>query len=428
VEKIRKNVGGVAVALERAMRLHGGTWICWGDGNLDYRYPEESLNGYRIQRIFLTPREKKGFYDDYANGTLWPLFHYFRERIKHSHNGFQMYYEVNRKFAEHIMESAAHDDMIWLHDYQLAMVPKILREMEYRGKIVFTWHIPWVAGEFYSILPESQQILESLNSCDMVTFHTAGYAKNFRDCVSGILKARVYPVIKSVPLGIDTSMYSSFKGGNEANKPFSDQKMIFSVDRLDYSKGLINRVFAIEELLRRYPELRRKFVYLMVVNPSRTSISEYLNMKRELETAIGRINGLHSDLKWRPIVYIYRKISDSSLIRYYRQADVALITPLIDGLNLVAKEFIAASDHGVLILSSFAGAAKEMDGAIIVNPNDIGEVAESIYQSLNMPEAEIMSRLKKMKGIVNRHNLSWWIRTINMSLRYLNEYSSIGGN
>ncbi|MDS0256735.1 trehalose-6-phosphate synthase [Thermoplasmatales archaeon AK] len=416
-EKVRKNVGGVAVALEKAMRSFGGIWVCWGDGSMDYKYPEENLNGYALVRIFLTQKERHGFYDDYSNGTLWPLFHYFRDRIRHTRSGFRYYYEVNRKFAEKIAEVSGRDSRIWVHDYQLSMVPKLLREEGYRGKIVFTWHIPWVAREFFSILPESGHLLESLNSCDLITFHTEDYVRNFRESVTGILREKVIPRTKSIPLGIDVNYYSRKSHDEMVERPFENQKMIFSVDRLDYTKGLINRVYAVEELLRKHPDLRRRFVYVMVVNPSRTTVAEYAEMKRELEMVIGRVNGQHSDLRWRPIIYIYRKISDASLMRYYRQADVALITPLIDGLNLVAKEFVAASDHGVLVLSSFAGAARELGGALTVNPNDIEDVAEALFQAIQMPEEEIRSRLQQLKMTVKKHNLAWWIRAVDRSIR-----------
>ncbi|KAA8922858.1 trehalose-6-phosphate synthase [Thermoplasma sp.] len=417
-EVIKENVGGVATALRRAMEKYGGTWICWGDGKLDGKYLDEDVGKYRIRRVMLSVPEKRGYYDLYSNRTLWPLFHYFRERVKYTDNGYEIYRRVNEKFASVIMQSLSKDDTIWIHDYQLSLIPKMLRDQGVSNRIIFTWHIPWVSREMFETLPESRDIIDSLSRSDFITFHTETYRKNFLDLLDS--NSRVKSLV--VPLGIDYRYFSRTKGTEIRSYALMDRKIIFSIDRLDYTKGLVNRALAIEELLRRHPDLVGKFVYVMIVTPSRTTVSDYVVMKRELEMHIGRINGEFGSISWMPILYMYRKISDRMLISYYKNADIALITPLIDGLNLVSKEFVAASERGILILSRFAGASNCLDGAVVVNPNSLGEVAEAIYNAMNMGQDEIQERLKRMKMEVSRRDTDWWIKRINaLAMRKIND-------
>lgn len=414
-ETIKKNVGGVATALRRAMKQEGGTWVCWGDGNLDHKYPEEEFEGYRIVRVFMTTRERKGFYDDYANGTLWPLFHYFRERMKLSQTGFESYRHINAKFADAILTHSDPEEKIWIHDYQLALVPKMLRDAGATNFIIFTWHIPWVASEFYATLPRARDILRGMTASDMITFHTDLYKKNFRESCENLISASGDSIsgrLFTFSLGIDSNYYSSTAESRPAIELKNNRKLVFSIDRLDYTKGLVNRALAIESLLRRYPEDARRFNYVMIVTPSRTSVSEYMNMKKDLEQTVGRINGAHADLSWQPIIYMYRRVTDKQLVNYYKSSDVGLITPLIDGLNLVSKEFIAATTHGVLILSRFAGAVYSLPDAMKVNPNDINGVADSIHQAMHMPDEEILQRLASMKKSVSMSDLNWWLSVI----------------
>ncbi len=413
-ETVKKNVGGVVTALSRAMKQDGGTWVCWGDGNLDGRYPEENYDGYRIVRVFMTSRERKGFYDDYANGTLWPLFHYFRDRMKLTSSGMNYYRQINEKYADVVARNVKAGQRIWIHDYQLALLPKMLRERGIENQILMTWHIPWVAGEFYATLPEAKELLEGIIASDMITFHTELYKKNFLESCESLLgkKDEVEGKLFTFSLGIDTSYYS----GNPANRQNielkNNRKLILSIDRLDYTKGLVNRALAIENLVRRYPDDARKFTYVMIVTPSRTSVAEYINMKRDLEMTVGRINGSYSDLTWQPILYLYRRVTDRQLMNYYRSANVALIAPLIDGLNLVSKEFVAATRNGVLILSRFAGASFSLGAALKVNPYDLNEVADKLHDALHMNESEIKFRLESMKENVMKRDINWWLSEI----------------
>ncbi len=411
---VKENVGGVATALRRALREEGGTWVCWGDGKLDHEHEVEEFEGYRIVRVILNPREKKGFYDNYSNGTLWPLFHYFRTRIKFTPDSYEHYRNVNKKFRDKILDYVEDDMDIWIHDYQLSLLPGLLKDAGVENHITFTWHIPWVSEEFFSILPESREIIRSLCKSDLITFHTKLHKKHFINSARHLLGqvAANRPRVVHIPLGIDKDYY-----GTNTSKPLGipnigDKKVIFSIDRLDYTKGLTNRVMAIDALLRKHKELRNNFVYVMVVTPSRQGIEEYKVMKKDLEMNVGRVDGKYSNLAWRPIMYMYRRINDNLLKSLYSRADIAFIAPLIDGLNLVSKEFVAANDRGIMIISKFAGASVELSGALKVNPYDIGGMADALYTALNMKDEEIEGRMSQMKHVVETHDLNWWIQNV----------------
>jgi trehalose 6-phosphate synthase len=414
----QENVGGVATGLKRIIERDGGTWICWGDGPQDYKYQIEDLGNYHIRRIILSPKEKTGYYDDYSNSTLWPLFHYFREKIEHDATSYSYYKSVNFKFAEEIVKNLKRDDIIWIHDYQLALVPHFLRVMKVENPIIFTWHIPWVSSEFYSILPEREDIVKSISESDSITFHTQKYMVNFRHSYDGIvgkskeLEKKTY----SFPLGIDFKAFSHEEITVD-KRPFEDRKILFSIDRLDYTKGLVERVNAIEMFIKKYPEFKGKFVYLMMVSPSRIGVRDYDRLKEELEMNVGRINGLYGDLSWVPIVYMYRRVNDKILKTYYGWGDIALITPMKDGLNLVSMEFVAVSKKGQLIISEFAGISEYLDGAIKTNPNSIDDVSEKIAMALRMPQEEIDQRLKRMKEFLRRHDDKWWAEKVLNTIR-----------
>ena len=410
---VRSNVGGVARALSSVMTEKGGTWICWGDGHLDEKYPEENYSGYKISRIFLNKNEKLGFYDNYSNSVLWPLFHYFRDKIYFAQHSYDLYKEVNRKFASAIAKETQPGDRIWIHDYQLALVPKMIKDLGLKNFVIFSWHIPWVASEFFSILPESTYFLESVNSADLITFHTSGYAQNYETACENILNVNPSnkKKVMAVPLGVDFKYYSHEPVKRNVWQD-KKTKLIFSIDRLDYTKGLSNKVRAIEALLRKHPDTRKQFTYVMIVTPSRYSVSEYQDMRREIEMLVGRINGLYSDLYWYPIIYMYRRIPQELLLQYYRSADITLITPLIDGLNLVCKEFASATKKGMVILSEFAGAAIDLHGSLIVNPYDIDSTADAIYKALTMSEEEKSNHLREMKKNVRTKDIHWWLSKI----------------
>ncbi len=407
-----QNVGGVATALTGVLKKYRGTWVCWGDGRNDQAHEKEDIDGYTVRRLYLTATEKQGFYNDYSNSVLWPLFHYFRSNIKLDATGFKYYYAVNEKFAKAIIEEIDSKTTIWIHDYQLMMVPSILRNLGIANNIIFSWHIPWVSSEFFSILPEGKFLARSISKSNLVTFHIKLYEKNFhRTLEYNNIKLISQLKTLSVPLGIDTRVYHPLKGqyGMHHVKKAS---IIFSVDRMDYTKGLIQRVKAIDKVLSYRKDLSGKFIYLMNVTPSRAGIQGYDEIRSKLEMEIGRVNGQYSTATWIPIVYMYHKMSFRSLLSLYSSGDIAMITPLIDGLNLVSKEFVATTKKGVLILSKFAGAAEGLKGALIVNPNNINEIASSIVRALEMSDKERKLRLEKMKKYVLLKNSDWWYKRI----------------
>lgn len=411
---VKTNVGGVATALRRVLKTEGGIWVCWGDGKLDSEHEVEDFEGYKIVRVLLNPKEKKGFYDQYANGTLWPLFHYFRTRIKFTPDSYAFYKSANKKFRDQTLRFIEKDMDVWIHDYQLTLLPGMLKDSGINNHITFTWHIPWVSQEFFSILPESREIMRSMCKSDLVTFHTKLHRSNFLESANRLLgheyKKRIRAV--AIPLGIDPDYYHPNEARPLRIPNIGDRKIIFSIDRLDYTKGLTNRVMAIDTLMRKHRELRNKFVYIMIVTPSRTSLEEYKTMKRDLEMNVGRVDGKHGDLEWRPILYLYRKITDNLLRSLYSKADIAFITPLIDGLNLVSKEFVSANEKGILIISKFAGASIKLSGSLRVNPYDIQEMADALYEALNMRDDEIKERLNTMKHEVITHDIDWWVRSV----------------
>ncbi|WP_287959986.1 trehalose-6-phosphate synthase [Acidiplasma sp.] len=406
------NVGGVATALKSMLEKFGGTWICWGRGSADENFCEEKYNNYTLKRIMLTRRERQGFYEEYSNGVLWPLFHYFRDKIKFMPVSYKIYNEVNKKFAKEISQNIENNSVIWINDYQLTMVPFHLRQMGIKNKIIFTWHIPWVSKEFYSILPEGRDIIQSLSMSDVLTFHTKLYTNNFTETYRFLFNEKPHSKVYSIPLGIDASFFSYERARKIKYDGIANKKIIFSIDRLDYTKGLINRVLAIERMLKKFPELAGKFVYVMNVTPSRTNVPEYIKMKKEIEMTVGRVNGEFSTMSWTPIIYMYRKIKDSTLLSYYKIADVALITPLIDGLNLVSKEFISVTRKGVLIISKFAGSACYLNDALHVNPYNLDEIADAIVTAINMDEGEKYDRLQKLKMEVQKKDSTWWYKKI----------------
>ncbi len=411
----KKNVGGVASALSFLIQKEGGVWVCWGDGKGDADYHVEDCGNYKIVRIILNQKEKRGFYDDYSNGTLWPLFHYFRERIRFSSSGFKYYRQVNEKFRDKVLKHVTPEMKVWIHDYQMTLLPGMLRKAGVRNFVMFTWHIPWVASEFFSILPEAEEIVHSMTKSDLITFHTPLYTNNFKSSAQRILRSNLNGSCKleSISLGIDTSYYDGNNASNVRVKSLEGRKMVFSIDRLDYTKGLVNRVLAIENMLDRFPEYSGKFVYVMIVTPSRTSVGEYQSLKKELEMTIGRVNGEYGNISWAPIIYMFRKITDRTLMSYYSHADIAIITPLMDGLNLVSKEFVSVTENGTLIISQFAGSSYDLKGgALLVNPNNIPEMADALLYSLNMRKDEIHRRLHAMKDNVRNRNLDWWLKEI----------------
>jgi trehalose 6-phosphate synthase/phosphatase len=385
---------------------------------------------FTIEPIFPDTQVYDNYYKGFSNSTLWPLFHYFPLFVEYRKEHFNDYRRLNEDFAKKIAELYQPGDIIWVHDYQLMMVPDFLRKVLPEATIGFFLHIPFPSYEIFRLIPTEwkKQLMQGMMGADLIGFHTQDYVQHFIQSAKMILQVEsqfnfVYYGNRMVkadqfPIGIDYQMFrnacidETVVGICTAlEERFYDQKVIFSVDRLDYTKGLSYRLDGFDCFLAQHPEWREKVVFILNVIPSRDTIPTYNDMKRTIEEQVSTINGKFSTLHWQPIIYRYNHLGFEELCALYQAADAALITPLRDGMNLVAKEFVASCiDKGVLILSELTGAASELNEAIQVNPTDTEEVANAIHTALTMPLIEQRSRLSLMQRRLAAYDVQKWIK------------------
>jgi len=386
------------------------------------------LTGFRVEPVFPDREQYEDYYNGFSNSTLWPLFHYFPTLVDYKKDYFEAYRDVNQQFAETIARVYQPGDTIWVHDYQLMLLPQTLREALPEATIGFFLHIPFPSYEIFRLLPSrwKRALLHGTLGADLVGFHTHDYVQHFIQSCKMILKVEnqftdiLYKerVIKTelFPIGID---YQKFRDAitdedtvgiaTSLEEKFYNQKIIFSVDRLDYTKGLDYRLDGYEEFLTRYPEWRERVVFILNIVPSRSMIAAYVKRKSRIEEKVSTINGKFSSLHWQPLIYRYNHLSFEELCALYQVADAALITPLRDGMNLVAKEYVASCiDKGVLILSELTGAASELSEAVLVNPTDVEEVADGIATALSMHPIEQRSRLSNMQRRLASYDVFKW--------------------
>lgn len=399
-------------------------WIGTGD------VPEKFTNpkGFELKNVEVPKDLYNEYYEGFSNDTIWPLFHYFSTMVSFNQKTYQSYQEVNRLFCDKIAEVVQPDDFIWIHDYQLMVLPAMVRESKPDANIGFFLHIPFPSFEIFKLLPRKwrESILKGIIGADMIGFHTNDYTQHFLksvkrtlgyDCSQNLIHTedRIARA-DAFPIGIDYEKFNNHSSSDIINEKaklleqLQDKKLIFSVDRLDYTKGILNRLIAYEYFLDHYADWHNKVIFNMVVVPSRGNIQSYKDMKNEIEATVGRINGKFSNLAWRPIIYQYKSLSFSELLALYAISDVGLITPLRDGMNLVAKEYIAAQSEkaGILILSEMTGASAELTEALIINPTDVEEVSDVINKALLMPEAEKQQRTAKMQQRIKDYNVFTW--------------------
>ncbi len=424
--KREKAVGGLVSSILPMMEKFGGVWLAAGDppgrySNAPGRPP------FDLRYIQLTAEQIQGYYHGLANGALWPLCHYFLERAQYIQEQWEIYEQVNRQFAQAVLEEAREEDVIWVQDYQLARVPCILREARPTARIAFFWHIPFPAPEVFRTLPWRSPLIRSLLACDLIGFHIPAYAENFiRTAVAlfgvqvedGVVQYKGHATqVLARPIGIDYEVIERWARLKRTEQRVSqlranlrEQTVILGVERMDYTKGILERLRAMERLLELKPELHGTVTLIQIVTPSRQGVAAYRRSKREIDEMVGRINGRFSDGIWVPIRYLYRSFSLAELMAYYRAADVALVTPLRDGLNLVAKEYVAARIHadGVLILSEFAGVAEQLQEALIVNPYNLEELAGALAQALAMRQEEQHVRMVAMQARIKQQDITWW--------------------
>ncbi len=426
------SAGGLATGLASFYREQGGLWLGWpGLSAESLRGREEEimsqLQHYSCRPVFLTQRQVENYYYGFSNKTLWPLFHYFLQYAIFDQKLWESYRRVNRLFCDAVLEVADKDSTIWVHDYQLLLLPALIRERLPEAKIGFFLHIPFPSFEIFRVLPWRADLLNGLLGADLVGFHTFDYARHFLSSVRRILgyehnlgvitTERQLVKVDVFPMGIDFDRFAySFERADVCHevrrirRRIGERKVILSVDRLDYTKGIAQRLKAFDLFLERYPEYKEKVVLILVAVPSRTRVEHYMLLKREVDELIGRINGRHGVLGWTPIWYLYRSLPFSTLAALYNLADIALVTPMRDGMNLIAKEYVATTpgDKGVLILSEMAGAAAELGEALIINPFDLNQMAEAMREAMEMPEEEQRDRNRIMKERLRRYTVHRW--------------------
>ncbi|MDX1777786.1 MAG: trehalose-6-phosphate synthase [Thermodesulfobacteriota bacterium] len=431
--------GGLVTAFAPVLRDRGGPWIGW-DGTTGGHFhkklflKESSRIGYRLIPVSLTNQQVELYYEGFSNTTLWPLFHDFLDRCQFQPETWEMYCKINQKFAQVTLEQSSAQDLIWVQDYHLLLVGKYLSQQKYRGKTAFFLHIPFPPWDLFMRLPWRTELIEGLLDYDLVGFQTERDRWNFIRCVRRLFPSAIVSgpqrmqVIEhngrvtrvgAFPISIDYEGFNQDASTKEVadeawyiHERLPERKLVLGIDRLDYTKGILERLEAFGLLLEKYPDLRGKINFIQVVVPSRTIVQEYQDMKRTIDETVGRINGQFTYQDWVPIFYIYRTLSRRELIAYYRTCEIALITPLKDGMNLIAKEYCASSveTDGVLILSEFAGAAQQLGKAsLLVNPFNLEEVADRIHQAYYMEQEERKRRMTKLRAEVRRNNIFRWI-------------------
>ncbi len=427
IEVIRSS-GGLVAALGPIHEAGDSLWL----GNLQESADpevENSLSELRYVPIAVSAAENRAYYLGYSNSSIWPLFHYLPERSIFNRSQFATYREINQRFADRAVSLAEPDDTIWIHDYHLMLVPAMIREQLPNVRIGFFLHIPFPSSELFRLLPEREEILRGLLGSDVVGFHTYDYARHFVSSVLRVLGIHMREGIAEIdgrtsaaatfPLGIDAVAWQQLALGRRAENrlrnlrsTIGDRKVILGVERLDYSKGIPLRLRAFRTLLEQNPDLRERVVFIQIAAPSRGEIPSYNEQKREIEQMVGQINGEFGSPGRVPIHYQNRSSTSVELAALYRMADVFLVTPLRDGMNLMAKEFIACQEdrNGVLVLSEFAGAASELGEALRVNPWDIESTAETIYQALHMEKKEKSNRIALMSERVRNSDVHRWAR------------------
>jgi len=423
-----KTVGGLVTSLLPMVESLGGVWVAAGDP--EGRYPSRpGRPSFDLRYIHLTPEQVQGHYHGLSNAALWPLCHYFLDHVHYDDAQWQIYEQVNQQFAQVALEEARSDDVIWVHDYQLARVPHYLRHERPSARIAFFWHIPFPSVEVFRTLPWRRPFLESLLACDWVGFHIPEYARNFMDTVHNVLGADVEDEfvyyagrttrVLARPIGIDDCAVShqarsrrTVQRVERLRQTLKEKKVILGVERMDYTKGILERIQAMERLLELKPELYGQVSLIQIAIPSRMKVQAYRRKKREIDEIVGRVNGRFSDGIWMPIRYLYHSFSPAELVAYYRAADIALVTPLRDGLNLVAKEYVASrvDADGVLILSEFAGVAYQLPEALLVNPYSTEDMVAALVQALEMSKNEQRRRMQAMQDRIKTQNIAWWAK------------------
>ncbi len=439
---------GIVTALDPVLKTCNGLWVAYGSGDADkkvvdnkdrIKVPPENPT-YTLKRIWMNKAEEAGYYYGFANETLWPLCHIVYNKPKFSESDWNYYKLINERFTKAILdEIGGKEAFIFLQDYHLTLVPKMIKDAHPKAKIAFFWHIPWPNPEVFCICPWKKEILEGLLGADLLGFHLHYYVDNFLKTIDLNLEAEVDKVASSVtyggietpvrpyPISIDSEKIAKEAATKAVEKDIERVKEELGItseligvgtDRIDYTKGIMEKLQALDHFLEKYPEFQGKFVYIQIGSVSRIHLETYKKLNDDINSLVERINCKYSSDNWSPIIFIKRYFTPRELLAIFRMADLCLISSLRDGMNLVAKEFVAASseDKGMLVLSQFAGAAWELAEAITFNPYEIEECADAIKKALSLPEEERKIRMKKMKATVKENNIYCWSAKIIQAL------------
>jgi trehalose 6-phosphate synthase/phosphatase len=426
--------GGLATGLGSVYKQGDNKWIGWPGVEIPEQEDKDKIAGQladmSLVPVFLDQEEINQYYEGFSNEVLWPVFHYYVSTYAvYKQSNWDYYNIVNHKFKDAILKIAEPGDIIWIHDYQLLLLPSLIRNELPDVSIGFFLHIPFPSNEMFRLIPWRYELLEGMLGADLIGFHTFDDVRHFLGAATRILpvssSANIITngersvVVESFPMGIDVNKYASLPLQKEVTEQigliketFKNTKIILSIDRLDYSKGILQRLQAFEQLLQQHPEYCEKVTMYMIVVPSRDTVPQYAHLRDEIDKRVGNINALYRNMDWTPIHYYYRSFPIETLSALYYSADVCLVTPIRDGMNLVSKEYVASriNDDGVLILSEMAGASKELIDALIVNPNNTNEVCNAIITALNMPLNEQKRRMQQMRQLITKFNITHWVK------------------
>lgn len=432
--------GGLVAALDPVLQATGGVWVAWGSGDADFEVTDErdrvqvppGAGAYTLRRVRLTKDDVDRFYNGYANQALWPLFHLAVDKARFTRRHWAAYQEVNRRYAEATLDMVSGDAVVWVQDYHLAVCPAYIRRQRPDAFLMHFWHIPWPSWDVLRICPQSAELVEGLLANDLVGFHLPRFVENFFDCAQHELGADVdreegvveyagrRTAVQAFPISIDVDAWEHLATSETCerwmvrlrNRLGLDGRFLgVGVDRLDYTKGIPERLRAIEMMLQRHPGLRGRLVFVQKSAPSRTRIKAYRDLQDQVEAAIERINATYGSESYQPVVHIPRSLAPAGMAALYRMADFCLVSSLQDGMNLVAKEFVAAQvdGRGVLVLSELAGAADEAPWAVTINPFDADGTVDALVRALHMPAAERRERMLQMRGHLRQRDVYHWM-------------------
>ena len=446
--KFFQPASGVVTALDPVLQACHGLWVAHGSGDADRKVVDDKSRiqvppndpQYTLKRVWLTKAEETGYYYGFANEALWPLCHIVYTKPKFSESDWNYYKLVNERFAKAILEEIGDQEtLLFIQDYHFMLLPKLIKDANPKAKIALFWHIPWPNPEVFSICPYQEEIIDGMLGCDILGFHVQYHCNNFLDTVNRLIEARVdtekfsvvrsnketlvraFPISVSNSPGEDTSARRA-----EIIREFGleDKIIAVSVERIDYTKGIAERIHAIDRFFEKYPDYKGKIVFVQLAAPSRTHIKRYHDLMAEIDEIVEKVNWKYSDGAWKPILYLKKHFSLEEIKPYYELADICIVSSLHDGMNLVAKEYIVSKKYsqGALILSRFTGAARELIDALLVNPYSTEEFAVAIRDAIEMPEEEKKRRMETMYKTVSENNVYRWAGAI------VNELTSIKKN